>query len=268
MMAQRRDAGATTKVTWLFISDLHLSPDRPDIACQFEAFLEAWHGKARHLYILGDLFEVWLGDDMAGDFGTHIAECLQRFQAAGCTLALMHGNRDFLIGKRFARACGARLLDDPKVLEIHGRRVLISHGDQLCTDDHAYQRMRRLFRRRGVQRGFLALPRRLRARIGGWLRTRSGIHTRDKPPQITDVNADAVISTLRAHGVDCLLHGHTHRPAVHTLELDGRRAERIVLGDWYTQGSVLEWDAAGYRLQRMVRPQASRSGNETADPAS
>lgn len=266
-MTQADDARVAA-VSWLFISDLHLSPDRPDITGQLEGFLEDWHGRAQRLYILGDLFEVWLGDDMAGEFGAHIAATLRRFQAGGSAVALMHGNRDFLIGERFARACGATLLEDPQVLEIHGRRVLISHGDQLCTDDLAYQRMRRLFRRRGVQRGFLALPRRLRARIGGWLRARSHIDTRDKPPEITDVNEQAVTATLRAHGVDCLLHGHTHRPAVHALDIDGRAAERIVLGDWYTQGSVLEWDADGYRLQRLVRSQASRSGSETGDPVS
>ncbi len=266
-MTQRHDARATA-VTWLFISDLHLSPERPDITCQLERFLESWRGRAQHLYILGDLFEVWLGDDMAGEFGAHIAKVLRRFQAGGSELALMHGNRDFLLGERFASACCATLLDDPKVLTIHGRQVLISHGDQLCTDDLAYQRMRRLFRRRSVQRGFLALPRHLRARMGTWLRTRSHIDTRDKPPEITDVNDDAVVATLRAHDVNCLLHGHTHRPAVHVLEIDGQAAERIVLGDWYTQGSVLEWDAGGYRLKSLVRLQASLNGSETADPVS
>lgn len=264
----RADDARSAAVSWLFISDLHLSPDRPDITDQLESFLEAWRGRAQHLYILGDLFEVWLGDDMAGEFGAHIAATLQRFQAGGSTIALIHGNRDFLIGERFARACGATLLEDPQVLTIHGRRVLISHGDQLCTDDLAYQRMRRLFRRRSVQRGFLALPRRLRERMGAWLRARSHIDTRDKPAEITDVNDEAVAATLRAHGVDCLLHGHTHRPTVHTLNIDGQAAERIVLGDWYSQGSVLEWDASGYRLQRLVRSQASPSGTGTADPVS
>lgn len=266
-MTQADDARAAA-VSWLFISDLHLSPDRPDITDQLERFLKDWHGRAQCLYILGDLFEVWLGDDMAGEFGAHIAAVLQRFQAGGSAIALMHGNRDFLIGERFARACGATLLDDPQVLTIHGRRVLISHGDQLCTDDVAYQRMRRLFRRRSVQRGFLALPRRLRERIGAWLRARSHIDTRDKLPEITDVNNDAVTATLRAHGVNCLLHGHTHRPAIHALEIDGQAAERIVLGDWYAQGSVLEWDASGYRLQRLLRSQVSPSENETGDPVS
>jgi UDP-2,3-diacylglucosamine hydrolase len=254
-------------VTWLFISDLHLAPGRPDITRQFETFLHGWRGQAQRLFILGDLFEVWLGDDMGGELGWRVIEALRGMRDSGAEIALMHGNRDFLLGTAFARACGATLLPDPLVIEIHGRRVLLSHGDLLCIDDHDYQRMRRLFRRRVVQRTFLALPRSLRSRIARRLRERSLTLTRDKPPTIMDVNAGAVVEALRTHQVDCLLHGHTHRPGVHAVDVDGHPATRIVLGDWYTQGSVLVWDERGFDLRTLLRTPADRSGNETVDPA-
>ncbi|TVQ47353.1 MAG: UDP-2,3-diacylglucosamine diphosphatase [Gammaproteobacteria bacterium] len=253
-------------MTWLFISDLHLSPDRPDITRQFEAFLSTWRGRTRHLYVLGDLFDVWLGDDMGGALGQQVARALRHQREAGAEVALMHGNRDFLLGRRFAESCGATLLTDPCVREIHGRRVLLSHGDLLCTDDHSYQRMRRVFHQPLVQRGFLVLPQRLRQRIGARLRARSQREIADKPTEIMDVNAQAVSDALRRHGVDCLLHGHTHRPAVHPLDLDGRAATRIVLGDWYTQGSALVWDERGFELKQLPRPPAARNGSGTADP--
>ncbi len=253
-------------MTWLFISDLHLSPDRPEITAQFETFIESWHGRAGHLYILGDLFEVWLGDDMGGALGERVAAAVHRLHDSGTAVALMHGNRDFLLGRRFAEACGATLLPDPCVREIHGQRVLLSHGDLFCTDDVAYQRMRRVFHQALVQRSFLALPRALRTRFAARLRARSQAEIADKPPEIMDVNAEAVAAALREYGVDCLLHGHTHRPAVHRLELDGAPATRIVLGDWYTQGSALTWDERGYALRGLPRPPAGPNGSGTADP--
>ncbi len=254
-------------MVWLFISDLHLSPERPDITRQFEDFLAAWRGQASHLYVLGDLFDVWLGDDVAGAFGAQVAAALRRQRDAGAQVGLLHGNRDFLLGPRFAEACGATLLTDPCIREIHGRRVLLSHGDLFCTDDHGYQRMRRVFHQPLVQRGFLALPHRLRQRIGARLRRRSQQDVAGKAPEIMDVNAQAVSDALRRHDVNCLLHGHTHRPAVHQFDLDGRPATRIVLGDWYTQGSALVWDEHGFDLRQLPRPAAARSGSETADPA-
>jgi len=238
-------------VTTLFISDLHLDAERPDITAQFLAFLEREARGARALYILGDLFEAWIGDDDPDPDKRRVIASLHSLTAAGVPCYLIHGNRDFLIGARFCRETGVRLLADGTIIELYGTRVLLMHGDTLCIDDHAYQRLRRTVRNPLVQFVLRRLTLRQRRRLAERMRAGSKAHIAsmdEAAPAIMDVNQEEVRRTLQRYGVDCLVHGHTHRPAVHRLQLDGRAATRIVLGDWYEQGSVLRWDERGYEL--------------------
>ncbi|MGI9344072.1 MAG: UDP-2,3-diacylglucosamine diphosphatase [Gammaproteobacteria bacterium] len=233
-------------MTTLFVSDLHLDETRPGITACFLRFLRQTAGKADALYILGDLFEVWLGDDDPAAGHREIANALREFTADGTPCYLTRGNRDFLIGKRFAAESGLQLLDEKTIVDIDGERVLLMHGDELCTDDPAYQRLRRIVRNGFVQWIYLLLPLGLRRAIANQLR-RSSQETL-KPDDITDVNANTVATTMGHARVRVLIHGHTHRPAIHQLNVDGEPALRIVLGDWYSQGSVLRWTAAGPEL--------------------
>jgi UDP-2,3-diacylglucosamine hydrolase len=173
----------------------------------------------------------------------------------------MHGNRDFLLGERFCSASGARLLTDPLIVTLYGERVLVMHGDALCTDDAAYQRLRATVRSAEWQRQFMALPVAARRALAGAARDGSRTHTAAVAYTITDVNPGSVVAALRAAGTATLLHGHTHRPAIHPFSVDGRPCTRIVLGDWHTQGSILRWDHTGPELRSLARP----SGNGTLD---
>ena len=238
----------------LFISDLHLDPARAAITELFLAFLRTTAPRAEALYILGDLFEAWIGDDAADAAHRPVIEGLRALSAGGTPVYLMHGNRDFLMGARFEQMSGARLLPDPSVIDLYSQPTLLMHGDTLCTDDVDYQQFRARVRGERWQREFLALPPARRAEIAHRLRVASQEYTRGKKPEIMDVNPQAVERALREHRVLRLIHGHTHRPAVHTLPLDGRTATRIVLGDWYEQGSVLHCDAAGCRLSSLPLP--------------
>lgn len=235
-------------MTALFVSDLHLDPGRPEATDCFLRFMagEAMHAKA--LYVLGDLFEAWIGDDAAGEHERDVMAALRRAHDAGVRVGFIRGNRDFLTGRGFARASGAEILPDESLVSLTGQRVLLMHGDSLCTDDRAYQRFRRVVRHPVTDTLFRALPLGTRRRVARWTRGRSQAAIRVKPESIMDVNAGAVESAMRRHNVRTLIHGHTHRPAVHRFELDGQPALRIVLGDWYEQGSVLRWDADGPRL--------------------
>jgi UDP-2,3-diacylglucosamine hydrolase len=238
-------------VTTLFISDLHLDGARPDISAQFLDFLEREARHAQALYILGDLFEAWIGDDDPDPDKRRIIEGLRRVANAGVKTFLIHGNRDFLIGNRFCREAGMELLVDGTVIDLYGRRVLLMHGDLLCIDDHAYQRLRRIVRNPLVQFVLRRLPLRQRQRLAERMRAGSKEHIASMDmaaPQIMDVNQDEVRRTMARYGVDCIIHGHTHRPAVHELQINGKPAVRIVLGDWYEQGSVLRWNERGYEL--------------------
>jgi len=237
----------------LFISDLHLDPARPEIARQFREFLAGEARAARALYILGDLFEVWLGDDDPDPAARGIVGALRALTRAGVACFFMHGNRDFLVGARFARETGCRLLEDGVCVEFDGERVLLMHGDVLCTDDTSYQRLRRIVRNPLTQWVFRHLTLEQRRRLAGRLREGSRMHVGETAPEIMDVNAEAVTAALRRAQVRTLIHGHTHRPAVHSLTVDGAPARRIVLGDWYTQGSVLEWRADGFELRSLPR---------------
>jgi len=225
----------------LFISDLHLSAGRPDTNQQFFRFLAGEAPRARALYILGDLFEYWIGDDALEQdaLGLEVVRSLKRLADAGVQISLMHGNRDFLIGARFCAAAGAALLDDPRVVEIDGEPTLLMHGDTLCTDDVDYQAWRRNARSEAWQREFLARPSAARHAEIGALREKSKAVVQAKPADIMDVADAAVRAAFRAHGVARLIHGHTHRAARHALEVDGRRCERWVLPDWYGRGGYL-----------------------------
>jgi len=229
-------------VTTLFISDLHLDGSRPEITTLFLKFLEQEASKASCLYILGDFFEVWIGDDDDDPHHARVMSGLKALTAAGVPVYFMHGNRDFLIGGRFAERTGVQLLADPKVVDIGGSPTLLMHGDTLCTDDRQYQRARRFLRNGLVQGIYLALPLSLRRRIAAYARAKSKSDTAAKAPYIMDVNQRAVESIMVQHSVRRLIHGHTHRPAVHRFKSgDGKVMERIVLGDWYEQSSILRW---------------------------
>ncbi|MEZ5583844.1 MAG: UDP-2,3-diacylglucosamine diphosphatase [Candidatus Competibacteraceae bacterium] len=235
----------------LFISDLHLDVRRPAIVELFLDFLGRQALEAEALYILGDLFEVWIGDDDDAELGATVAQALSVLIEQGVPVYLMHGNRDFLIGQRFAAASGVRLLPETLVIDLYGTPTLLMHGDTLCTDDIKYQSFRAQVRSPQWQTQMLLRPLEERRLLGRQLREESRQAIADKPPEITDVNPRAVTAILRALEVYQLIHGHTHRPAVHSLVIDERPAQRIVLGDWYTQGSVLICDAGGCRLHSL-----------------
>jgi UDP-2,3-diacylglucosamine hydrolase len=235
----------------LFISDLHLTEERPEANEQFIDFLEGTARGARALYILGDFFEYWIGDDDLDEpFNAVMAGLLRRLTAGGVALYLMHGNRDFLIGERFCAATGAQLLSDPTVHEIGGVKTLLAHGDTLCTDDLDYQNWRRIARSGDWQRDFLARPRGERRAMVRGLREKSKEVIQAKTAQIMDVNEAAVAQALRSQGISRLVHGHTHRPGRHALTVDGTPAERWVLPDWYGRGGYLEIGAGAPRLVR------------------
>jgi UDP-2,3-diacylglucosamine hydrolase len=235
----------------LFVSDLHLSEDRPEANETFFSFIEEKAAKADALYILGDLFEYWVGDDdLSEPFNSVIAGFLQRLSAGGVALYVMHGNRDFLFGRQFAEQTGARLLADPTTLELGGVKTLLMHGDTLCTDDADYQRWRQASRSPDWQQDFATKPLAERRRMARELRVQSGKAIKAKPEEIMDVTQSAVREALHRHGASRLIHGHTHRPGHHELELDGRRCERWVLPDWYGRGGYLEVAGGAARLVR------------------
>ena len=223
----------------LFIADLHLCEEEPAITAGFLAFLRRDALKADALYILGDLFEAWIGDDDPDPLHAEIAAALRVLQQQNIPCYFIHGNRDFLIGKRFAAASGMTLLPEEQVLTLYGKQLLIMHGDTLCTDDEGYQRFRRKVHQRWLQKLFLALPLFVRQRIALKMRAGSKQANSSKETAIMDVNAQAVEKTMARHRVNVLIHGHTHRPAVHQLEVNGQRAERLVLGAWHTEGSMI-----------------------------
>ncbi len=235
-------------MTTLFISDLHLDVDRPDSIARFLDFMQREARHASALYILGDLFEAWIGDDDTNPDYAPIIAALADLKLGGVPCFFMHGNRDFLIGKRFATATGCRLLAENAVVEIERDRVLLTHGDLLCTDDKPYMALRAVVRDPAWQREFLAKPPAERRRIADDLRSKSQTAIAAKSEEIMDANQSAVEAAMRRHDVSILLHGHTHRPAVHTFSIDGQDATRIVLGAWYDQGSVVRWDENGFDL--------------------
>jgi UDP-2,3-diacylglucosamine hydrolase len=235
-------------VTVLFISDLHLDAEHPETIRRFSTFMQRDARNASELYILGDLFEAWIGDDDDDARLQPIVAALREVTRSGVPCAVMHGNRDFLIGERFCASTGCRLLGDYERIEINGEPVLLTHGDLLCTDDTRYQALRGQLRSPAWQRDFLAKTVAERRKIATDLRQMSAVEIAAKSEYIMDVNQGTVERTMREFDVRLLLHGHTHRPAIHRFTLDGRPAQRIVLGAWYEQESFVRWDADGPKL--------------------
>lgn len=232
----------------LFVSDLHLAPDTPAITERFLRFLAGPARDAAGLVILGDLFDAWAGDDdLADPFNARIVSALRALADSGVAIGFIAGNRDFLVGADFAQAAGLELLPDPCVREIAGERVLLTHGDMLCTDDADYQRFRAEVRGDAWRQDFLARSLAERKRLIDELRSRSEAEKRIKPMTIMDVNAQAVESAFAAHDVQVLVHGHTHRQGEHTHRVGNRNCLRRVLGDWHAErGNALRRDAAGW----------------------
>lgn len=251
----------TRQVTTLFISDLHLNGAHPEITGQFVDFLRGPARAAEHLYILGDLFEFWVGDDDPDPAYALAQDELRALTDSGVPCSVMHGNRDFLIGKNFCTRTGCTPINDGTVIQLYGQRVLLLHGDVLCTDDHSYQRLRRLVRNPVVQWIFKALPLARRERIATRIRAGSKMHTSQASATIMDVNAAAVDRAFDQYGVQIMVHGHTHRPAIHQHAGRDRSRTRIVLGDWHTQGSVLRWSKEDYEL--ITLPRRAERRNET-----
>jgi UDP-2,3-diacylglucosamine hydrolase len=238
-------------MTTLFISDLHLDASRPHITRLFVEFVRTAAAQADALYILGDLFEAWIGDDASDETADQVAAALSDLHARGVPCFFIHGNRDFLLGDAYARRARMTLLPDPCVIEIEGERVLLMHGDTLCTDDAPYQAFRAQSRDSAWQRAFLARPIAERQAFAAHARAESQRYTRAAGDAITDVNAEAVESALRTHAMRKMIHGHTHRPAIHTVNVGNLAAERIVLGDWYEQGSVLRCSSGALAFQHL-----------------
>jgi UDP-2,3-diacylglucosamine hydrolase len=245
-------------MTTLFISDLHLDAERPAVTELFGAFMQREARTADALYILGDLFEAWVGDDDPADTGAYVAARIREVADAGVPVFFIRGNRDFLLGDAFARRAGMRLLPDPAVVTLYGKPALLMHGDLLCTGDTAYQAFRAQTRNPAWQAQFLSQPLAARLAFAAQARAASAAHQggmkqNDKVrfETLTDVTPAAVDAALAQFGIDTLIHGHTHRPAIHDLTVDGRACRRIVLGDWYEQGSVLRVEPDGMALDSL-----------------
>jgi len=237
-------------MTTLFISDLHLSLEHPGTLRLFLRFLEEQAAGVEHLYILGDLFDTWIGDDDQTPPIPEILNAMRHCSERGTRLSFMHGNRDFLIGEQFVGATGCSLLRDPTRLELDGTPTLLMHGDLLCTDDQDYQQARKLLRSPAFIQELMRKSIPERTAMAAEYRRRSGEATSLKSSDIMDVNQQTVEHTMREQGVTLLIHGHTHRPASHRFELDGKIAERIVLPEWHEQkGGFLKLDSKGLRSE-------------------
>ena len=232
----------------LLISDLHLEEQRPDITRAFLALLDGRARAAESLYILGDFFEAWIGDDAMSPFQLSICKALRALSDGGTQVFLMHGNRDFMVGKAFCKAAGCTLLKDPSVVQLNGEPVLLMHGDSLCTRDEAYMRMRRYLRNPLTLWVLRHLPLGTRHKLARKLRNESRAQTRMKANDIVDVTAEEIPRIMAQYGVRTLIHGHTHRPAIHKLQVGNDAAKRIVLGDWDRQGWALQVDEQGFQL--------------------
>ncbi|MFB6434583.1 MAG: UDP-2,3-diacylglucosamine diphosphatase [Candidatus Malihini olakiniferum] len=224
----------------LFISDLHLNAQEPSITAIFLRFLKRDAQQAEALYILGDLFDAWIGDDDPQSLHAIVAEALHQLQQSGVPCYFIHGNRDFLLGKRFAKRAGMTLLPTEQLVELYGRRILIMHGDTLCSDDEAYQKYRRCVHKPVIQWIFLHLPLSFRLKIADRMRDASQQVNRQKSQQIMDVNPQAVQVFFQTHAAKMLIHGHTHRPAIHTFITESGEVQRAVLGAWHEQGWMIK----------------------------
>jgi UDP-2,3-diacylglucosamine hydrolase len=237
----------------IFVSDVHLDASAPDASEQFFEFLRVQCAGVDALYILGDLFEVWVGDDDPDPEKARVVSALRSLTDSGVAAFVIHGNRDFLLGRQFCDQAGVRLLQDPVVIELDGERVLVTHGDALCTDDHAYQELRSAVRTADWQKRFLSLPFDVRDRFANRARKGSKAHNARTAPKIQDVNDAAVETAYRTARVRRIIHGHTHRPGIHDTIVDGEPAQRIVLGAWYEEGSYLFYENGAYDLRTLPR---------------
>jgi UDP-2,3-diacylglucosamine hydrolase len=251
-------ANYNRRMTTLFVSDLHLDAERPQVTDLFLRFLQDEGRSASALYILGDLFEAWVGDDDPSEVGQAVARGVRALVDDGTPVHFMHGNRDFLVGREYAARAGMQLLHDPSVVMLEGRPALLMHGDLLCTADTGYMAFRAQTRDPKWQAQFLAQP--LAARIAFAAQAReqsrvaqSALKQAGTMETITDVAPDTVDAYFAQYGVDLMIHGHTHRPAIHALEVADRACRRVVLGDWYDQGSVLRVEGGDVRLEALAR---------------
>ena len=240
----------------VFLSDVHLDASRPEITSQLAGFLESLPSGTERLYIVGDLFEAWIGDDAPGPVGQRIIAVLRAVTDRGIEGFFTHGNRDFLVGEHFAEHTGFSLLPDEVVIDCYGTRVLLMHGDTLCTDDTDYQALRATLRNPDFQANLMTMSVPQRLELAQQLRSASASGMSSKSEDIMDANPLAVEEALRRNEVTTLLHGHTHRPCVHTIEVDNQPCRRIVLGDWFEQGSVVYWSDDGFELQSLARQQS------------
>jgi UDP-2,3-diacylglucosamine hydrolase len=232
----------------LFISDLHLSAERPDITSLFIEFLNNEARQAEALYILGDLFEAWLGDDMVLPEYAEAIAAMKALSDSGVPVFIMHGNRDFLLGEKFTEMSGTTLLDDLTTIDLYGTPTLLLHGDTLCTDDVEYQKFRAMVRNPAWQQQMLALSPEERLKLAREYREMSQAETGNKAEDIMDVNQQTLEKVMQTEGIYHMIHGHTHRPAIHNFEVNSLPARRIVLGDWYQQGSMLVCDSKNCEL--------------------
>ncbi|WP_318474869.1 UDP-2,3-diacylglucosamine diphosphatase [Photobacterium leiognathi] len=236
-------------MTTLFISDLHLSASRPDMTDCFLRFMAEDTANIDALYVLGDLFEMWIGDDEESPFLQQIKQAFKTLTDSGIPCYFVHGNRDFLIGKRFSQQTGIQLLPEHSVVDLYGKPTLILHGDTLCIEDEAYQRYRKKVHNKFIQWLFFRIPLSKRIQIGEKFRNNSSKNNQMKSQSIMDVTASEVVRVMKEFHVDQMIHGHTHRPDIHSLTVDDKPATRIVLGDWYEHGSVLVVTPDGYQLE-------------------
>ncbi|KPA52475.1 UDP-2,3-diacylglucosamine diphosphatase [Photobacterium leiognathi] len=236
-------------MTTLFISDLHLSASRPDMTDCFLRFMAEDTANIDALYVLGDLFEMWIGDDEESPFLQQIKQAFKTLTDSGIPCYFVHGNRDFLIGKRFSQQTGVQLLPEHSVVDLYGKPTLILHGDTLCIEDEAYQRYRKKVHNKFIQWLFFRIPLSKRIQIGEKFRNNSSKNNQMKSQSIMDVTASEVVRVMKEFHVDQMIHGHTHRPDIHSLTVDDKPATRIVLGDWYEHGSVLVVTPDGYQLE-------------------
>lgn len=240
------------KTDLLFISDLHISLEKTEITRRFIQFLQHRARQAKRLYILGDLFDTWIGDDDNTPPNKTIKKALKALADSGTEIFLLQGNRDFLLGHRFCEETGVALLDEYAAIEISNHRVLLTHGDLLCTDDLPYQAFRIKSHNHEWQQNVLSKPLWLRLLAARWYRLRSYWHKRKKTQDIMDVNQQAVMASLQQYDCSILIHGHTHRPAFHELSIDGRTMQRIVLADWKKDSaSCLCWNGQIFQTEQL-----------------
>ena len=240
-------------MTTFFISDIHISEQYPEIGEQLIDFLENQAQQSDALYILGDLFEYWLGDDDTNHEYKKIQSALKLFTGTKTPTYFMHGNRDFLIGETFANETGITILSDPSIIDLYGEKVLISHGDIFCTDDIEYQSNRKQTRDPNWQKMILGKSLKERKKLACEARKKSSMHTQQTKELLMDVNQSEINKTFKKYSLNQIIHGHTHKPAIHNSMINGELYKRIVLGDWYEQGSVLKWDQSGPELVTLNR---------------